>query len=388
MLNFVCLSPYFPNNFSLFWTRLNEAGVKVLGIGEQPYDQLSEELKKSLSEYYWIEDMHHFSSLEQACQHFIDKHGPIHRLESHNEYWLETEAKLRSKFNIPGPKDQGISQIKSKSDMKQTYKDAGIPVAQGQKVYHWDDSQNLIKKTGYPIVAKPDIGVGAAHTYKIHNEEELRHFWKSKPNVDYFMEEFVKGELYSFDGLVDDTGKLLIHVSHHFKQGIMETVNQDLDLSYYSLKNIPNDLYEAGKKVLKAFGITSRFFHFEFFRLPDQRLVALEVNVRPPGGLTTDMINFANDIDLYKGYAQMITGQKFTEHTHHPFYSAYAGRKHNKTYLYSHDELLIKLGSAVVFHDQMSEVFHPVIGHYGYLIKATNLDELHQHIAWVHALKN
>ena len=41
----------------------------------------------------------------------------------------------------------------------------------------------LIAETGYPLVAKPDIGVGAAATYKIHDEKELKAFFESRPTV-------------------------------------------------------------------------------------------------------------------------------------------------------------------------------------------------------------
>jgi hypothetical protein len=58
-------------------------------------------------------------------------------------------------------------------------------------------------------------------------------------------------------------------------------------------------LEDAGKRVLKAFNGRERFFHFEFFRVAQDKLVAPEVNMRPPGGLTTDMFNYANDIDIY-----------------------------------------------------------------------------------------
>jgi len=39
---------------------------------------------------------------------------------------------------------------------------AGIPVARGKVVKTIKDARRLIKDTGYPLVAKPDIGVGAA----------------------------------------------------------------------------------------------------------------------------------------------------------------------------------------------------------------------------------
>jgi len=56
-------------------------------------------------------------------------------------------------------------------------------------------------KSGYPLIAKPDSGVGAANTYKIDDEKGLKDFFLTKPAVDYLIEEFIQGDIFSFDGL-------------------------------------------------------------------------------------------------------------------------------------------------------------------------------------------
>ena len=51
-MNFVYLSPHFPPNYYHFIARLNELGVKVLGLADEPYDLLRAEIKNHLKEYY------------------------------------------------------------------------------------------------------------------------------------------------------------------------------------------------------------------------------------------------------------------------------------------------------------------------------------------------
>ena len=48
MKNFVFLSPNFPTNYWQFCRELKNNGLNVLGIGDQPYDELSPQLKDSL----------------------------------------------------------------------------------------------------------------------------------------------------------------------------------------------------------------------------------------------------------------------------------------------------------------------------------------------------
>ena len=60
------------------------------------------------------------------------------------------------------------------------------------------------------------------------------------------------------------------------------------------------------------------------------KVVALEVNMRPPGGLTTDMFNYANDIDIYGEWAHVVVHNHFTSKITRPYHCCYVGRKFNR----------------------------------------------------------
>ncbi|MCX7670590.1 MAG: ATP-grasp domain-containing protein, partial [Anaerolineae bacterium] len=307
-MNVIFLSPHFPPNYYNFCVALRRAGATVLGIADEPYDSLRYELRGALTEYFRVEEMS-YDQLLRAVAFLIYRHGKIDRLESHNEYWLMTDAQLRTDFNIPGIKADQVLDLKAKSRMKARYMAAGIPVARGRVVRTLAEAQELVQEIGYPIVAKPDVGVGAANTYRIDNDDQLARFFAVKPPVDYIAEEFVRGTIISFDGLTDSTGTPVYYTAHVFSQGIMETVNEARDLAYYSLREIPADLAGLGLRTLQVFDVRERFFHLEFFRCDDGRLIALEANMRPPGGLTMDMFNWAIDADLYQAWANVVVGR-------------------------------------------------------------------------------
>lgn len=378
-MNFVYLSPHFPPNFYLFAVNLRKLGATVLGLADETYDFLRLELRQSLNEYYRVNSMHDYDELLRALGYFTHKYGKIDRLDSHNEYWLETEARLRTDFNIPGIKNDQIGRIKQKSKMKEIFRGAKVEVARGKVVYTLAQAHKLIDEVGFPVVAKPDIGVGAAKTYKIHSESELREFFASKPDTDYIMEEFVDGTICSFDGLADRDGNPVFYTAHQYSQGVMETVNNDELIYYYSYREIPPDLEEAGLRVLKAFDVRERFFHLEFFRRKsDGKIVALEVNMRPPGGLTTDMFNYANDIDVYAEWANVIVNNQFSASYTRPYHCAYISRKSNRSYKHNHDELVGLIGKRLVHHESISGVFSAALGDQGYLIRTPDLHEVQE----------
>ncbi len=382
-MNLVFLSPNFPPNYHLFCVRLKDMGVNVLGIADAPYEELNDELKSSLTEYYKVDNMEDYDQVLKAVGFFTHKYGKIDRVESHNEHWLETEAKLRSDFNMFGINSAAVDHIKLKSLMKKKFKGAGLPVAQGKIFKDIKDAESFIKKVYYPVIAKPDKGVGASNTYKIHNRQELEDFFAKKTPVDYIMEEFIDGNIFTFDGLTDRDGNIVFYTSHTYGQGVMESVHEDNDMYYYSFREIPADLEDAGFRIVKAFNVKEKFFHFEFFRKKgDNSIVPLEVNIRPPGGLTTDMFNFACDIDVYKAWAEIIAFGKLSFDYSRKFHCCYIGRKYSKNYKHTHDEVIDKYKDLIVLHKEMPPLFH-IMGNYAYLVRSEDFNVIKEAIDFI-----
>lgn len=374
-MNIIFLSPHFPPNFYNFCVALRRAGANVLGIADERYDSLRYELRTALTEYFRVEEMT-YDQLLRGVAFLIYRHGKIGRLESHNEHWLETDARLRTDFNIPGIQAAEIGDMKAKSRMKVRYIAAGIPTARGRLIRSWDEAQALVQEVGYPIVAKPDVGVGAGGAYRIEDDAQLGQFFANKPPIDYIAEEFVRGTIVSFDGLAGPDGTPVYYTSHVFSQGIMETVTEQRDIFYYSMRDVPTDLVELGLRTLAAFGVRERFFHLEFFRTDDGRLMALEVNMRPPGGLTMDMFNWAIDGDLYQAWANMVMGKPTGGPWSRKYYVGYAGRRRIRTYRHAPDDVRRAFGRLLIHHEQINSVFRSAIGDEGFVFRSSDLDEL------------
>jgi len=387
-MNIVFLSPHFPPHYFRFCLNLKQAGAEVLGIGDEPYDHLLPEVRNALTEYYRVDDLHNYDALVRACGYFTYRYGKIDRLDSLNEYWLGTEARLRDDFNIFGVRGEKIDFIRRKSRMKSKFREAGVPVARGRVVPSVEDARRLIRETGYPVIAKPDAGVGAIATYRLDNDKDLEAFFQSKPPADYIMEEFISGAIYSFDGLADREGRPVFHTAHCFSQGIMETVNDSRHIFYYSLRDIPAELEKIGRNCLKAFEVKERFFHIEFFRTAPDRYVALEVNMRPPGGYTTDMFNYACDIDIYRIWAELVVRRQAQVNYRRMYHCCYASRKSNLPYARSHSEIMSRYGGLMVQVAQVPGVFSSALGDIGYIFRTESLDHLLEIVRFIHQTEN
>lgn len=377
-MNYIVISPHFPSNFSQFCVRLAAQGVRVLGIDSEVYGNLSQELKSSLTEYYKVDRLENYEQVFKAVAYFTHKYGKIDRIESHNEHWLELDAKLRLDFNVFGYKPDDLLVVQSKSKMKDVFMKQKVPVAPGILVTSLKQAQTFVKKVGYPVVAKPDRGVGASHTYKIADKAQLEAFFDVKPAIDYVMEAFVEGEIHTFDGLTDTQGQIVYTNSFIFPIGVMETVNEDLDMTYYAQKRIPEDLDAYGRRIVEAFKLKERFFHIEFFRCADGRLVVLEINVRPPGGYSMDIFNFANDLNFFDEYAKIVSGKTVEHRFGNKHHCLYVGQKsvYENAYLLSKDEVMKRYGAFMVFNGPIASIFSKAIGNYAYILKGDELDPL------------
>ena len=248
MKNFVFISPNFPTNYWQFCKELKNNGLNVLGIGDQPYNELSWNLKNSLNEYYKVSSLENEDEVYRAVAFFIHKYGRIDWLESNNEYWLERDAKLRTDFNITsGFHTCDMPKIKYKSKMKEYYTKAGIPVARYHLVDNIENCFAFVEKVGYPVVAKPDNGVGASDTYKIKDEEGMYEFFNKKASdVLYIMEEFITAEICSYDAIIDSNGEPMFEAGNVTPFSLMDVVNNADDSIYYIVKDLPEDTRASG----------------------------------------------------------------------------------------------------------------------------------------------
>ena len=396
-MNFVYISPQFPKTNWEFCDRLKKNGVNILGIADVEYDQLDQKLKDSLTEYYKVSSLENYDEVLKAVAFFTHKYGKIDWLESNNEYWLAQDAQLRSDFNITtGIKADKIANIKEKSKMKKAYKKAEVPSADFSLVTTPAKAKKFIEKVGYPVVTKPDNGVGASDTHKIKTEEELKAFFENRnKDVKYIMEEYVDGDLVSYDAIIDSNGNPLFETGI-FEPAIMDVVNDGLDVFYYVEKEMPEKLLDAGRKSIKGFGVKSRFVHLEFFKLNKDKdglgkkgdYIGLEANMRPAGGYTPDMYNYANNTDVYQIWADMVAFDEIRNANLNEDleknYCVYASRRDNNNYVNSHDEIKQKYGNAIVMDERMPDIFSEAMGNYMYTAKFATKEEMEEFINFIH----
>ena len=390
MKNFIFISPNFPTNYWKFCAALKKNGMNVLGIGDCPYNQLMPELRGSLNEYYKVSSLENYDEVFRAVAFLTYKHGKIDWLESNNEYWLERDAALRTAFNIEtGFKTADMQPVKFKSAMKAYYAKAGIKTARWHLVRDYDGCKNFIAEVGYPVIVKPDNGVGASHTYKLKSEDELNYFFATKDTTLYIMEEYVNGTVHTYDAIINSKGEPLFETGNVTMDSIMDIVNTRGNSCYYIEKNLPDAMRDIGRRTVAAFGVKSRFVHLEFFVLNEDQpalgkkgdILGLEVNMRPSGGFSADMFNFANSTDVYKIWADMVAYDRSTlssEGREH-FYCCFCGRRDGKNFVMNHAAIMAKYGDRIKMVQRIPKALSDAMADMMYLANLRTEEEKAQY---------
>lgn len=392
-MNYIFISPNFPKIYSHFVKELKAKGINVFGIGDEKFETLNDELKANLTEYCYVSNMNNRDWMIKTIEYLKNKYGPIDYLESNNEYWMKNDAIYREWFNIKGgyrPKE--LADYQSKSGMKKYFNEAGVKTARYILVSSLEESLKFIEQVGYPVFAKPDSGVGAADTFKITNEAELRNFHNVKPNEVYIMEEFLDGSIVSFDGIANKESEVVIAFKETFPTPIAEVVNQNLDVFYYAESKMPDSYRKMGERIIKAFKISSRCFHIELFKLNKGKpgfarkgeIVALEANLRSPGGETPDLLNLVAKTDYYEAYASMIANNvcHLDNETNRIAFSI--NRKFELKYNHSSEDIMNKYKDNLRSHGFYPESFRNAMGdEYFFFVFDNNEETAKQFLEYV-----
>jgi hypothetical protein len=364
----------------------------VLGIGDVPFDALDGQLKSSLTEYYYVDSLEDYEKVYRACAFFIHKYGRIDWLESLNEYWLPADARLRTDFNIAvGTREEGISDLVRKSAMKRIFLEAGLPTARQHIVSDFEAGKAFAAEVGYPVIVKPDIGVGANGARKIRTKEELAAFYSELPDETYVMEEFLCGDICTYDAVIGPDCEPLFESTCTYAP-VIDSVQNEENIHFYTVADLPEQLRELGRRTVKAFRADSRFVHFEFINITRDYegigkagdYAIMEVNMRPAGGHDPNMMNIAQSADVFEIYAEMVTTGKrsFPDSGEH-YVCAYAARKDGHTFTHSEEEIFGRYGDAIVIREEMPPVDWPSMGRYVYIARFKEKKEMEQFFAYV-----
>jgi biotin carboxylase len=301
-----------------FFTRgLAEVGANVIGMGDQPEGALPEMTRRHLAAYVQVRSFADEGALVDEARRIASK-ARIDRIECLWEPLMIAAARMREALGLPGMTVAETIPFRDKERMKQVLDAAGIRTPRHANAYTVAQVREGAAHVGYPLVVKPIAGAGSADTYRIDDERELEAVIPRLGHVpEVSVEEFVEGEDYTFDTICVD-GRILYSNISFYRPRALESRNHEwISQQTLSRRDVDSPAVASGREmgiaVLKALGFETGFTHMEWYRKPSGEAVFGEIGARSPGARTVDVMNFASDLDLFRGWAEAVCWGKFTQ---------------------------------------------------------------------------
>lgn len=313
----VLLSPGYPGDMPLFTRGLAQVGAQVLGVGDQPVGAVPEPARSSLSAYLQVRNLWDEEGVVTEVARWLKGTTPD-RVECLWEPGVTLAARLRDALGVPGLNHEQAFAFRNKERMKQVLDAAGIRtprhIAANTVAACWEAAERI----GFPLILKPIAGAGSADTYRVHDADELHQALQRLRHVpEVSVEEFVDGDEYTFDTVSIDGVPAYYNIAWYRPRPLVARSNEWISPQVIALRN-PDQPELAGGiamglAVLKALGYESGFTHMEWYRKADGEVVFGEIGGRPPGAHQVDQMNFACDIDIFRGWAEAVCFKRFSE---------------------------------------------------------------------------
>ncbi len=319
-MNVLMISPGFPVEQPFFTRGLARQGVSVIGLGDQPESALPPVARDALTAYLHV---HSFTDENQVMQVVADadRRVGIHQIHCTWEPYMTLAGQLREMLGIGGMTVEQTIPFRDKEIMKRVLDSAGIRTPRHASVTTSAGVRQAAQEIGYPVCVKPVSGAGSADTYRVNSAEHLEDILPRLGHVrEVSVEEFIEADEFTFDTVCVNGEIRFFNIAMYRPRPLIGRSNEWISQQTICLRH-PDQPWlqpglEMGQAVLKALEFNTGFTHMEWYLKPDGEAVFGEIAARPPGANTVDLMNFANDFDIYSGWAEAVVHGSFSQPIH------------------------------------------------------------------------
>lgn len=306
----VFIQPSYPVEQQEFCRGLAEIGAHVIGVGSGALEAQPARTRKHLSA--WI-DAGNLMDLDGAARRIAAKISRlgVDRVESLWEPTVELAAKVRELLGISGMSLDTAVGFRDKQVMMDRARAAGVRVPHSFRVKTARQAWEAAEQIGFPVILKPIAGAGSADTYRCDDGDAFAQaLAQSRHVAEAVVAEFIEGEEFTCDCVVIDNAPVFESVSQYFPRPLIARSEQWISPAQITFRDpYRPDLVggiEMSRKVIRGLNLGTGFTHMEWYRTRKGEVVFGEIGARNGGGHLVDMMNWSNDIDIYRAWAHAV----------------------------------------------------------------------------------
>lgn len=312
----VCLASYFKG--VEFLRELKRQGCRVVLVTKEkfrhedwPFESLDEFIplpNDSTPEYFVY-------SVAQLA-----RPRKIHAVVALEEFDVLTAALVREHLRLPGMGSTTARHFRDKLAMRVEARDAGVKVPEFVHVLNYQELSEYMSRIPAPWVMKPRTDVSAIGIMKMNDSEQV---WRTIDMLDardrlsersnnYVLEQFVPGEVFHVDSLVEN-GEVLFAGIHRYGRPPMNVAHDGGVFTTRTVEYGSEDhhaLEAMNRNLIKGLKLRRGATHAEFIKsAATGEFYFLEIAARVGGAFIAETLEAASGINIWAEWAKIEIGR-------------------------------------------------------------------------------
>jgi Carbamoyl-phosphate synthase L chain, ATP binding domain len=294
-------------------------GVTLSVVSADPEAAIPAELRPRIAGHYGVADPLDAAQLTTAVRAIGRGVGPVDRLTGALEQLQLPMAEVRDALGLEGMSVEIARNFREKDRMKAVLRAAGVPVAKSALAESLDDVRRFIERTGFPVIVKPQAGLGSRATYRVEGEADLAALRSFPVQV----EEFVRAREHTCETVTVRGQPVWRSGTRYFPSPleVLETPwvqycvllpREEDDPTWTRFHPINAAALEALFGAQRDSAAATALTHMEWFLREDGSALVNEVGARPPGVHIMPMMGLAHETDFIADWAELIAFDRFT----------------------------------------------------------------------------
>ena len=307
-LTVLCLASY--EKGQAFMRQCKRSGCRTLLLTSRGLEH-GDWPREALDDIFYIADKDKEWVLSDMIKgvSFLARTERFDRIIALDDFDVEKAAMLREHLRVPGMGDTTSRYFRDKLAMRMRARNENISVPRFCPILNYDDLRTFLDEVSPPYLLKPRSSAGTIGIKKIEGAESL---WRTLDELGdlqsfYILEEFIPGDIFHVDTIVDNKKTLFSLVSKYGKPPLEVSHEGRVFTSGNVLHNSDDDrtLKGLNKLILKAFGYVRGVSHSEYIKAEDGTYYFLETSARVAGAHIAEMIEAATGVDLWAEWAKL-----------------------------------------------------------------------------------
>ncbi len=303
-------------------------GVTLTVVSLDPEAAIPRALQRRVAGHYRVDALGG-EALTVAVRAIARGVGPVDRLTAALEQLQLPMAEVRDALGIEGIGASVAQSFRDKDRMKTVLREHGVPVAASALVASPKELHAFIDRLGFPVIVKPQAGLGTQGTYRVTSASDLATLERQgvvpSPDRPLQVEEFVRAREHTCETVTVRGVPVWRSGTRYFPTPLeaVETPwmqycvllpreDEDTDWTRFYPTNTAALAALFGPSAHTAAG--TALTHMWFLR-DDGTALVNEVGVRPPGVGIMPLMSLAHETDMIADWAGLIAFDRFTPPT-------------------------------------------------------------------------